>query len=110
LRDQLQDRQKTVEGLQLQIQLGQLRDAANSMVFEFSRQNYGLARDHASEFYNKLKSAGETVTDPNVKKSLEDLAATRDATMKELAMPTADSLPLLQSVVLKANEAARNVR
>lgn len=110
LRGQLEDGQKTLAGLQLQVQLSQLRDAANQMAFEVSRQNYGLARDHAAQFYAKLTENINSVQDPVLKKSLEDVASTRDATMQELAAPTPASLGLLQSVVLKTVDATRSAK
>ena len=110
LRSQVQDGQKTLDGMQLQVQLGQLRDAANLMAFEVSRQNFGLARDHATQFYTKLTETINSVQDPVLKKSLEEVAATRDATMQELAAPTPASLGLLQSVVLKTVDATRSAR
>jgi hypothetical protein len=110
LRSQVQDGQKTLDGMQLQVQLGQLRDGAYLMAFEASRQNFGLARDHATQFYNKLTETINSVQDPVLKKSLEELAATRDATMQELAAPTPASLALLQSVVLKTVDATRSAK
>ena len=110
LRSQVQDGQKTLDGMQLQVQLGQLRDAANLMAFEVSRQNFGLARDHATQFYTKLTETINSVQDPVLKKSLEEVAATRDATMQELAAPTPASLALLQSVVLKTVDATRSAK
>jgi hypothetical protein len=110
LRGQFEDGQKTLSGLQMQVQLGQLRDAANLMAFEVSRQNYGLARDYAGQFYAKLTETINSVQDPSLKKSLEEVASTRDATMQELAAPTPASLGLLQSVVLKTVDATRSAR
>ncbi|PYR66462.1 MAG: hypothetical protein DMG20_12915, partial [Acidobacteria bacterium] len=64
LRSQLQDPQKTISSLKLQVQLAELRDTASLVLLELSRQNYGLARDYFGQYYEKLKEAAEAVQDP----------------------------------------------
>src|SRR5437016_1772972 len=78
LQTQLQNPQKTIDALKLQIQMSELRDASSMMLLELSRQNYGFARDYSGQFYSKLKDVTDAVQDPGLKKSLEDLAATRE--------------------------------
>jgi hypothetical protein len=61
LRAQLENPQKTIDALKLQVQMCEVRDAASLMLLELSRQNYGLARDYAGQFYGKLKDAADAV-------------------------------------------------
>ena len=110
LRSQLQDPQKTISSLKLQVQLAELRDTASLVLLELSRQNYGLARDYFGQYYEKLKEAAEAVQDPALKKSLEDLQATREPITSQLAAATAASLTAWQPVFLKTFEATRNVK
>jgi hypothetical protein len=110
LRAQLQNPQKTIDTLNLQIQLGQLRDEASMALLEISRQNFGLARDHVGEYYTKLKDLSDNVQDPNLKKSLQDLSMTRDAITADLATATGSALTAWQPVVLKTFEATKNVK
>src|SRR5262245_61783784 len=110
LRTQLQDPQKTIASLKLQAQLAELRDTASLVLLELSRQNYGLARDHSGQYYEKLKEATEAVQDPALKKSLEDLQATRETIAAQLAAATAASLTAWQPVLSKTYEVTRNVK
>src|SRR5437879_2941482 len=71
LQTQLQNPQKTIDALKLQIQMSELRDASSMMLLELSRQNYGFARDYSGQFYSKLKDVTDAVQDPGLKKSLD---------------------------------------
>lgn len=110
LRAQLENPQKTIDALNLQIQLGQLRDEASMALLEISRQNFGLARDHVGEYYTKLKDLSDNVQDPNLKKSLQDLAMTRDPITADLATTTGAALTSWQKVVLQTFEVTKNVK
>ena len=110
LRSQLEDPQKTISSLKLQVQLAELRDTASLVLLEVSRQNYGLARDYSGQYYERLKVAADAVQDPALKKSLEDLLATRETMTSQLVAATAASLTAWQPVVLKTYEVTRNVK
>jgi hypothetical protein len=104
----LEGPQKTIDALELQVQMSELRDLASLMLIELSRQNYGLARDYSNQYYSKLNDAANTVEDANLKKSLEDLAATRDSLTTNLATANPASLAASQPIVLKTFEVTRN--
>jgi len=104
LQKELETPQKTIDGLTLQVQMSDIRDAASLMLVELSRQNYGLARDYSVQFYSKLDQAAQSVPDANLKKSLEELASTRDSVSKTLAAADSGSLAVVQPVVLRAFE------
>jgi hypothetical protein len=110
LQAQLQNPQKMIDALKLQLQMSEVRDAASMMLLELSRQNYGLARDYSGQFYSKLKDASDAVQDPALKKSLQDLAATREALTGELATANAAALTSSQPIVLKTFEVTRSVK
>jgi len=110
LQTQLQNPQKTIDALKLQIQMSELRDASSMMLLELSRQNYGFARDYSGQFYSKLKDVTDAVQDPGLKKSLEDLAATRENLTGQLATTNAGALATLQPIVLKTFEVTRSVK
>src|SRR6516162_8495892 len=84
LRATLANPQKTIDALNYQIQLGDLRDDASLALLEISRQNFGLARDHVNDYYNKLMNLTDGVQDPTLKKSLQDLSGTRDTITQAL--------------------------
>jgi hypothetical protein len=110
LRAELENPQKTIDALNLQIQLGQLRDEASLALLEISSQNFGLARDHVGEYYIKLKDLSESVQDPMLKKTLEDLSMTRDAVTADLATATGAALTAWQPIVRKTFDATKNVK
>jgi len=107
LRSQLENPQKTIDALKQQLQMSEVRDAAGLVLLELSRQNYGLARDYAGQFDGKLKDAIDSVQDPGLKKSLQDLAATRESLTGELATANATALTTWQPIVLKTFEVTR---
>jgi hypothetical protein len=106
----LEGPQKTIDALQLQVQMGELRDLASLMLLELSRQNYGLARDYSNQYYSKVADAANTVQDANLKKSLQELAATRDSLATNLATANPASLATAQPIVLKTFEVTRNLK
>src|SRR6266446_4022496 len=110
LQAQLQNPQKTIDALKLQLQMSELRDAASMMLLELSRQNFGFARDYSNQFYSKLKDVTDAVQDPGLKKSLEDLAATRENLTAQLATANTGALAISQPIVLKTFEVTRSVK
>jgi len=105
---QLESPLKTIDALNLQLELGELRDDAGLMLLEVSRQNYGLARDHAGMYYSKLNELISGSRDENLKKSLMELSATRDSLMVTLGTATSNSLAAAQPIVLRTFEITRN--
>ena len=110
LRLQLQNPQKTIDALKLQVQMGELRDAASLMLIEISRQNYGLARDYSTQFYGKVNDAIDTVQGPELKKSLQELANTRDSLTTNLSAANPASLTASQLIALKTFEMTRSAK
>jgi len=105
---QLESPLKTIDALKLQLDLGELRDDVGLMLLELSRQNYGLARDHASTYYSKLNDLISESRDESLKKSLTELSATRDSLMMSLSIATSNSLTAAQPIVLRTFEVTRN--
>ena len=105
---QLESPLKTIDALKLQLDLGELRDDVGLMLLELSRQNYGLARDHASTYYSKLNDLISESQDESLKKQLTELSATRDSLMMSLSTATSNSLTAAQPIVLRTFEVTRN--
>ena len=105
----LENPQKTIEAQKLQLELAEVRDDAGLMYLEVSRQNYGLARDHATAYYNKLNDLIGQSHDENLKKSLTELLASRDSLSTNLATATPNSLTVAQPIVVRTFEATRSV-
>jgi hypothetical protein len=104
LQKELETPQKTIDALTLQVQMSDIRDAASLMLMELSQQNYGRARDYSVQFYSKLERAAQSVPDANLKKSLEELASTRDSVSRTLAAADSGSLASVQPVVTRTFE------
>jgi hypothetical protein len=110
LQRQLESPRKTIDALTLRVQMSEIRDVASLMLLELSRQNYGLARDYSTQYYSKLREAADTAQDPNLKKSLEELASTRDSLTTSLTTADAASLSAAQPIILRTFEVTRNVK
>ena len=104
LEAQLENPKQTIDALKLQLQLGDLRDAAALMLLELSRQNYGLARDHAMDYYTKLQNLINESHDESLKKSLAELSATQGSLTTNLVSATPASLTTAQPIVLRTFE------
>jgi hypothetical protein len=101
---QLEAPQKTIDTLKSQLALGELRDHAGLMLLELSRQNFGLAREHAAMYYSKLNDLVNQTQDENLKKSLMELLDTRDSLMTSLSTATPNTLATAQPIVLRTFE------
>src|SRR5262249_24460150 len=110
LQAELQNPQKTIDALKLQVQLGDIRDLASLTLLELSRQNYGLARDYLGQYYNKLKEAVDTVQDAGLKKALEELANTQESLISASAGANQNSLTAMQPIVAKTFQVTRIAR
>jgi hypothetical protein len=110
LQTQMQNPQKIIDGLKLQIRLGELRDLAGEILLELTRQNYGLAREHVTQYYSKLKEAIDAVEDPVLKKSLQDLFNTQDSFPTSLGAANASSVTAAQPIVSRTYEITKTLR
>jgi hypothetical protein len=110
LRTELANPQQAIDTLKLQVQMSEVRDAASLMLLELSRQNYGLARDNAGQFYEKLKDATDATQDPTFKKSLQDLSATRDSLIAQMTTAGPATLAAAQPIVMKTFEVTKAVK
>ena len=110
LEKRLEDPARTIAALERQAQMSELRDLASLMLLELSRQNYGLARDYSDQYYNKLSDVAGAVQDANLKKSLEELEATRASFTTSLAAANPASLTASQPIVLRTFELTRTAK
>jgi hypothetical protein len=110
LQIQLEAPQKAMNALKRQIQAGELRDAAGLMFLELSRENYGLAREHATEYQNSLKALISQTQDETLKKSLEELSAAQESLTTSLIAPNAASLMAAQTLLLRTFEVTKDAR
>src|SRR5437763_10811175 len=55
------------------LRMSELRDLAGMMLLETLRQNYGLARDYSSQYFEKLRQVSEQLENSTLKMPLQEL-------------------------------------
>jgi len=89
------------------VKMSELRDLAGMMLLEGLQQNYGVARDYSSQYFDKLRETSERVENSTLKASLQELLGSRD--MVTAALSTADpaSASQLQAIFAKTHAATK---
>ena len=80
------------------LKLSELRDLAGLMLLESLRQNYGVARDYSSQYFDKLRETSEGVNNPTLKMSLQKLLNDGDAVTAALSKADPASASQLQGI------------
>ena len=80
------------------LKLSELRDLAGLMLLESLRQNYGVARDYSSQYFDKLRETSEGVNNPALKISLQKLLNDRDTVTAALSKVEPASTSQLQEM------------
>jgi hypothetical protein len=89
------------------MKLSELRDLAGLMLLEGLRQNYGVARDYSSQYFDKLRETSEGVNDSTLKTSLEELLSNRDTVTAALSKADPASASQLQTIFAKTQAATK---
>jgi hypothetical protein len=82
-------------------QLSQLRDKATMMYLEAVQQNYGLAGEHAKDFFDQAQRIVGATEDPALRNLLRDTLATRDQITGDLAKGNAAALAEIRPMLSK---------
>ena len=90
--------------LRLESETSRLRDQAALMYLEVNRKNFGVASDHAREFFEMAGSLAGRTGDPALQQRLRDLMAVRDQVTAGLASADASVGALVQELLLRAQE------
>jgi hypothetical protein len=88
--------------------LAQLRDLSGLMLLEVLQRNYGTARDHATQYFEKLRQEAGRTQEPGMKTKLEDLLQQRDAIISALAQGDPSSAAAVESLFARTHEATRS--
>lgn len=82
-----------LQALRIEDKMSELRDLAAMTYLEASRQNYGLAREHAGMYFSRLRTLTEptSVLPEDQRKSVAELLSRQDQIVSALAKadPTA---------------------
>jgi hypothetical protein len=89
------------------LKLSELRDLAAMMLLEVLRQNYGVARDYSSQYFEKLRETSEQVENSTVKTSLQELLNSRDTVTAALSKADPASASQLQAIFAKTQAATK---
>jgi hypothetical protein len=99
LQNELEDTRTQLSTAQLQIEIDRSRNLAGRMLLEASRQNYGTAGTHSTEFFNKLRQLANETRNPSLQTSLSELLEERDSVTSGLAQGNSSVIPELQSLL-----------
>jgi hypothetical protein len=89
------------------LRVSELRDLAGMMMLEALRQNYGVARDYSSQYFEKLRETSEQVNNAALKASLQELLSSRDAIIASLSKADPASASQLQAIFAKTQAATK---
>src|SRR5437667_7734081 len=90
-----------------QLKMSELRDLAAMMLLEALRQNYGLARDYSSQYFDKLRETSEQAENSTLKTQLQELLDSRDTVTAALSKADPASASQLQEIFVKTQAATK---
>ena len=77
--------QQTIQKLQSNLKIADLRDTAALMSYRASQNNFGAAAKLSTGFFNGVQDAIEVTEDPALKENLQKILAQRDIVTSALA-------------------------
>ena len=89
------------------LKMSELRDLAAMMLLEALRQNYGLARDYSSQYFDKLRETSEQAENSTLKTQLQELLDSRDTVTAALSKADPASASQLQEIFVKTQAATK---
>ena len=89
------------------LKLSELRDLAGLMLLEGLRQNYGVARDYSSQYFDKLRETSEQAENSTLKTQLQELLDSRDTVTAALSKADPASASQLQEIFVKTQAATK---
>jgi hypothetical protein len=101
IRTELADTRTTLATAQRQIAIDEIRELAGRMLLEASRKNFGIAREHSTEYFNKLREMLDKPENAAARTSLAELLNLRDSITSSLAQGNASVLSELQLLMEK---------
>ncbi len=107
VRDELGDSGERVASLELDLRMAELRDLSGMMLLEALRQNYGLARDHSSAYFERLQELVTDNPDLSTTADLRGLLGNRDSITAIIAQNDPATLTEIQELYLRTHEVTR---
>ena len=107
VRGDLEASKGRVISLESDLRMAEMRDLCGLMLLETLRQNYGLARDYSTQYFETLRQVAEEQQDPTRKQALQELSARRDSMTALLANSDPASSPEIQAVCGRTYEVSK---
>jgi hypothetical protein len=106
LQSELRTSGEQVRSLEAALRMAELRDLCGIMLLEVLQQNYGLAREHSTEYFERVRQATDDAQNP-LGPPLRDLLGRRDSITAFLAQSDPASSPEIQTLCRRTNEITR---
>ena len=106
LRNELRTSDERVMLLQLDVRMAELRDLCGMMLLEVQGQNYGLAREFSTQYFEKVREVAEDAPDP-LGQPLRELLTNRDSINALLAQTDPASSSQIQMLCRRTYEATK---
>ncbi|MCZ2077382.1 MAG: hypothetical protein LC130_20575 [Bryobacterales bacterium] len=84
-----------------------IRDAVSLTYLEATRKNFGIAAQHSTQYFNRVRDASQDASDPGLKSSLQELLAVRDKITSGLSGADPAVIGELQALVQRTFEITR---
>lgn len=107
LRSEAAADQERLGSLQGKLELAELRDLMGLVYLETSRKNYGVARQHSTEFFTKARTLISEPMDPGVTVVLQDILHKRDVLTAGLAEGQPTILTNIEEILNKLYQSTR---
>jgi len=101
---QLRSAREEIAALRESSRLADLQAEAALMFLETCQKNYGLAREHASRFFDQLRVLRHDTSDPARRQALEDVLQLRDRVIAGLAQGDAGVMPAVETAFRKLRQ------
>ena len=85
LRDELRSAREEAASLRLKAHLAELRDLAGLTYLESNAKNYGIARQHSTQFFKRAAEVAAGTSDESLKALLTEVSGDRDQVTAGLA-------------------------
>lgn len=107
VRKELQAANDQITACEFRTRLCVIRDQAGFMYVETAEQNYGVAGEYSTPFFNNLRKLATETTDSNLKRSFEEMLARRDAVTAGLAKGDAAVLADIKALFFRVHESTK---
>ena len=110
VRDQVEASSQRAQALERRLQLAELRDILALAYLETNRKNYGIARQHTTEFFSRAREIASQTADPQLRATLERALQQRDEITAGLTSGEGAVRDTVENLYQQVHEATRQVQ